>query len=257
MRITLTSLCCALLILLGAFIPKQPKKFIPPGTVLVNDTFYFGQNEVSNKDWKEFVSSAGKEALPDTLVWRQEFPASDPYKEDYRDKKYEDHPVVGITYEQAVAYCKWKTESVQQEMKANAFKKEMLPISFKYRLPTKQEWELAANAGPGEKEVELTHSKRWGHFQNNNMISYTDRPDTVKAKPNPDAMITAPVYMYFPNKLGIHNLSGNVAEMVSEKGIAKGGGWNHRRDEASVEKDYPYDSATAWLGFRCVCEVKW
>ena len=73
---------------------------------------------------------------------------------------------------------------------------------------------------------------------------------------NDNADITAPILAYWPNKLGIYNLIGNVAEMTSIKGIAKGGSWKHTEDEISVDKDFEYTESTSWLGFRCVFEVK-
>ena len=49
---------------------------------------------------------------------------------------------------------------------------------------------------------------------------------------------------------------GNVAEMVQEKGICKGGSWRNILEECRVGKDMEYSKPAAWLGFRCVCVVK-
>jgi formylglycine-generating enzyme required for sulfatase activity len=68
------------------------------------------------------------------------------------------------------------------------------------------------------------------------------------------ADITSPVKSYFPNKIGVYNLIGNVAEMISEEGIAKGGSWINKPEEVSVTEDFHYTKPSDWLGFRCVCE---
>ncbi|PIY12828.1 MAG: hypothetical protein COZ18_01160 [Flexibacter sp. CG_4_10_14_3_um_filter_32_15] len=47
----------------------------------------------------------------------------------------------------------------------------------------------------------------------------------------------------------------NVAEMTSEKGIAKGGSFAHTLEECAADRVQIYDSPQAWLGFRCVAEV--
>ena len=45
---------------------------------------------------------------------------------------------------------------------------------------------------------------------------------------------------------------GNVAEMISEKGIAKGGSFVVKLDSCKITIDKFYDTTQMWLGFRCV-----
>ena len=53
------------------------------------------------------------------------------------------------------------------------------------------------------------------------------------------------------------HLIGNVAEMVQEKGIVKGGSWRHilatsfPSKRSLIDPDKVYD----WVGFRCIAEV--
>ena len=51
-------------------------------------------------------------------------------------------------------------------------------------------------------------------------------------------------------------MTGNVAEMVKEKGISKGGGWRSTLEQCRVGKDTEYTKPNAWLGFRCVCIIR-
>ena len=48
---------------------------------------------------------------------------------------------------------------------------------------------------------------------------------------------------------------GNVAEMVAEEGIAKGGSWYHTYEDSKLSLDLNYTEASEWLGFRCICEM--
>jgi gliding motility-associated lipoprotein GldJ len=53
--------------------------------------------------------------LPDTLVWREELAYNEPLVETYfRHPSYDDYPVVGVTWEQARKYCKWRSDRVNE-----------------------------------------------------------------------------------------------------------------------------------------------
>ena len=90
-------------------------------TVTVN-SFYMDKHEVSNGFWKAYerwvsdVFGAHKRHLvesviPDSTVWRDEMAYNDPLVEYYyRHKAYSAYPVVGVTWEQAVRFCQWRTD---------------------------------------------------------------------------------------------------------------------------------------------------
>ena len=232
----------------------KEKTFIPPGTVQINDTLFADETEITNIAWQEYekwqVSIYGMNStehlatLPDTLVWRDKNSYDEPYVQYYyRHPAYKNYPVVGISYVQALAYCKWRTNRAKAFMTLG---KRFKYIDFEYRLPTKIEWEKLAefstyvlnNNGKDEK----------GKCQIN-----CARPDTI-GTPYPD--VTAPVKSYDKSLFGLYNMLGNVAEMVNEKGICKGGGWKNNLEQCRVGKDTEYTKPNAWLGFRCVCIVK-
>ena len=56
------------------------------------------------------------------------------------------------------------------------------------------------------------------------------------------------------NKFKLYNTIGNVCEMVDEKGLAKGGSWNHPYKDAKIENQFRYEEPQAWVGIRSVCE---
>jgi formylglycine-generating enzyme required for sulfatase activity len=51
-----------------------------------------------------------------------------------------DHPVVGVSWEEAQAFCQWLTEKESAEGK--------LPKGWKYRLPSDEEWSWAVGLPP-------------------------------------------------------------------------------------------------------------
>ena len=240
----------------------------PSGTVKIKGNIYIDKTEVSNFDWREYVmwleKTYGKtameyrNALPDTLVWKEKESFNEPYTQYYYSHPaYNDYPVVGISYEQAVQYCKWRTERVKElfETKMLTDKKNVYPTNFEYRLPTKEEWEAAAKIGYSEKIQQQLNTKYKGQILAN--LKRNKEDNVVVAGNIPDnADITAPVKSYWPNAAGCYNLIGNVAEMINQQGLAKGGSWKNEPSEVYIEKDLTYIKPTAWLGFRCVAEIK-
>jgi len=240
----------------------------PSGTVKIKGNIYIDKTEVSNFDWREYVmwleKTYGKtameyrNALPDTLVWKEKESFNEPYTQYYYSHPaYNDYPVVGISYEQAVQYCKWRTERVKElfETKMLTDKKNVYPTNFEYRLPTKEEWEAAAKIGYSEKIQQQLNTKYKGQLLAN-LKRNTEDNVVVAGNLAQNADIIAPVKSYWPNAAGCYNLIGNVAEMINQQGLAKGGSWMNEPSEVYIEKDLTYTKPTAWLGFRCVAEIK-
>ncbi len=90
-------------------------------------SFYIDEFEISNIDYLEYLywlnrvfvdyPQVGKDALPDTLVWRRRLAYNEPYVEYYfRHPAYKDYPVVGVSWKQADNYCIWRTDRVNEEI---------------------------------------------------------------------------------------------------------------------------------------------
>lgn len=148
----------------------------------------------------------------DTSVWN----ANANYKNYFADKKFDNYPVVGVSYNNAIFYCAWRT---QMENEVN--RKKGLPFAVANRLPNEAEWEYVAKIAPNV---------------------YTKEISKVKSGKK--------------NKYGLHNLNADVSEWTSSLAlngdrIIKGSSWETDRqlnDRLVVKSDFR-DNAT---GFRMV-----
>lgn len=212
------------------------------------------------------------QVYPDTLVWKMDFSYSqnDPMIKSYfNHPAYNTYPVVGVTWEQANAFCNWLT--VQDQEKAAA---QGRPV-YEYRLPTDQEFEYAARGGKTQTKYPwggpyMANAK--GCLQANFKTgrgNYTDD----------NGMYTVDVKSYDPNDFGLYCMAGNVAEWTSTpynksatsllldfnpnfvstgKGekVVRGGSWKDiafflQNSVSTYEKQ---DKARSYIGFRCVVD---
>ncbi len=88
-------------------------------------SFYMDETEIANIDYREYVywlnrvyesyPEVYRDALPDTLVWREELAYNEPFVETYfRFPAYDEYPVVGVSWEQATRYAEWRTDRVNE-----------------------------------------------------------------------------------------------------------------------------------------------
>ncbi|MDA9556560.1 SUMF1/EgtB/PvdO family nonheme iron enzyme [Vibrio sp.] len=138
-------------------------------------------------------------------------------------------PVVCISKNDALAYINWLSDTT----------------GYKYRLPTENEWEIAARGGSDSKYW-------WGEeFQAGKAnTGWGGTPWSNKG--------TSPVSAFEPNELGIYDMVGNVWEWTNDqRGLSKGGAWSFSPSMASHDKQLFVEpnSALNYVGFRVVREL--
>ncbi len=223
-------------------------------------------------DKKDFIKKEILYIYPDTTVWVKDFNYSynDPMHQDYfYHQAYGDYPVVGVNWNQARAFCNWRTKKKNDYLR-NIKNPTSVPS---FRLPTEAEWEFAARGG-------LEFAKYpWG-----GPSTLTDRGcflanfKPVRGNYAVDgALYTMEAESFNANDYGLYNMAGNVSEwtntaynsssyymgstmnpnvedLKNKKKIIRGGSWKDVAYFLEVSsRDYEYaDTARSYIGFRTV-----
>lgn len=261
---------------IGMFQVFENEKLQESGVLHKVNSFYIWSVEVSNKCYREYLGAllnvrdtlSFKKALPDTLVWRDKLGYNEPYVDYYfRHPAYDDYPVVGLTYDQCMDFCRFLTK----------FYRSIPSVKYKgaeFDLPTETEWCFAAGGGQ-ENAMFPWGTNRLQNSKGQYLANYRQMSDASikRSSTNPkqlevsehaddvfydNATVTAPVTSYWPNNYGLYNTSGNVEEFVKEKGISKGGSWKDTGYYLKVPVKEFYDSlnsASNERGFRFVMRL--
>jgi gliding motility-associated lipoprotein GldK len=215
-----------------------------------------------------------KEAIkvyPDTTVWIRDFEYSynEPMHNDYFwHQAYGNYPVVGVSWDQAKAFCQWRTlyKNSYQKTKGKA-------AVNSFRLPSEAEWEYAARGGLSGATFP------WGGpYTKNDRGCFMANFKPLRGNYVADqALYTVEADAYEPNDFNLYNMSGNVAEWtmssyhsssyefsstinpnVSDENynrkVVRGGSWKDVSYYLQVSsRDYEIDTMQrSYIGFRTV-----
>ena len=219
-------------------------------------SFYIDRFEITNKEYRDFLNElSGEEKdtrLPDSSAWDESVSRAN-WKTYFYGSERSNYPVVAVTWRDAKEYCKWEGK----------------------RLPTEAEWEYAARAG------RVGGVYPWAGFSPRNPQG------KFLANFNPGRQgqaadgyaFTAPVGSYPPNKWGLHDVAGNVAEWVEDaytpsfsplsgldpvytdpdenRRVVRGGSWASSAFQigVGVRNFQAKDEASPRIGFRCAADV--
>ena len=224
----------------------------------------------------DFLNTYIVNIYPDTTCWINDFPNSDNeiYLRNYfSNPTYNDYPVVGVTWEQANAFCAWRTDFLLKGLSGQA------KYIQRYRLPSEAEWEYAARGKDGTEFP-------WENpdVKNGDGCFYANfKPDRGNYTKDGN-LITSKTGIYSPNSNGLYDMAGNVAEWTStiytEAGVeamndlnpkleynaatedpyrlkkksVRGGSWKDPESFIrSAWRSWEYQNQPrAYIGFRCV-----
>ena len=220
---------------------------------------------------KNFIKQEELEIYPDTTVWIKDFSYSynEPMHNDYFwHDAYSDYPVVGVTWQQAQAFCNWRTKFKNDDQKSRGKQ-----FVNRFRLPTEAEWEYAARGG-----IE-GGTYPWGGpyvISDTGCFMANFKPQRGDYAAD-QALYTVEAKAYEPNDYNLYNMAGNVSEWTNSsydpnsyeyvstmnpnaestqnaRKVIRGGSWKDVAYFLQVStRDYEYqDSARSYIGFRTV-----
>ncbi len=223
---------------------------------------------------KDLLTNKIINVYPDTMVWIRDFQFAynEPMLHGYFSYAgYAEYPVVGVTWEQAHAFCHWRT---------NYFRSANKEVSQYYRLPTESEWEYAARGGR-----KMAMYPWGGNYARDAKGCFLANFKPYRGSYNDDTgSMTMRVAQFRPNDFGLFDMAGNVAEWTAssfnassntyisdinpdfqymarkddsdmlKKKVIRGGSWkdiSYYMQCGVRTYEYQYESRP-YIGFRCV-----
>ena len=197
----------------------------------------------------DFLNTYIVNIYPDTTCWINDFrnAENERYMRLYfSNPAYDDYPVVGVSWEQATAFCRWRTEYLLKGLGNNG--REIQP----YRLPTEIEWEYAARGKDGNpfpweaKDVKSDKGCFYANF----------KPDRGNYTQD-GSLITSKCGIFSANSNMNPELRYNAAKedpyRLKKKSV-RGGSWKDPESLIrSAWRSYEYQNQPrCFIGFRCV-----
>lgn len=164
----------------------------PAHWLTMEQAFAVGQFEITVAQYRQFVQHTGYRTLAETYkgcrayngTWF--FKADASWRNPYFEQQ-EDHPVVCLTYRDAIAYTRWLSRETQSH----------------YRLPTEAEWEYFNRGG--------TSSRYWWGEESHCENANCNPINTIRWVEHQ----TEAVGSYPPNPFGLFDTAGNSWEWTA------------------------------------------
>jgi formylglycine-generating enzyme len=247
---------------------------------------YFDLKEAAKRENKgkprsNYIIRYDEKVYPDTLVWMRDFSYSynEPMAKRYfAHPSFGNYPVVGVSWKQATAFCRWRTHYLNSYLE-----RKKRAVESDFRLPTEAEWEYSARGGRSQSMYP------WGNYYLRNKkgcLLANFKPGRGNY-PEDGGFYTVRADAYWPNDFGLYNMSGNVAEWTSslyyeggynfqhdmnpdirwdakdsdpprmKRKVVRGGSWKDVGYFLQTgTRSYEYqDTTKSYLGFRCVIDL--
>jgi sulfatase modifying factor 1 len=239
------------------------------------------ENDATGKrDRSVFLKDVEVNIFPDTLAWMHDYAYAfnEPMTTEYFwHPAFDDYPVVGINWQQAVAFTKWRTQIMNRFLRKNNE-----PTLPEFRLPTESEWEYAARGGQ-----DLSPYPWGGPYTRNHKGCFLANFKPLRGNYTADGGLrSVKVASYNPNAYGLYDMAGNVSEWTSntfdesafsyahdmnmdyrlnnedadsevlKRKVIRGGSWKDISYFIQTStRDYEYqDTAKCYIGFRCAVD---
>jgi gliding motility-associated lipoprotein GldK len=239
------------------------------------------ENDATGKrDRSVFLKDVEVSIFPDTLAWMHDYTYSfnEPMTDEYFwHPAFDDYPVVGINWNQAVAFTKWRTQMMNSFLRRNNE-----PTIPDFRLPTESEWEYAARGG-----MDLSPYPWGGPYTRNHKGCFLANFKPLRGNYTADGGLrSVKVASYNPNAYGLYDMAGNVSEWTSntfdesafsyahdmnmdytltaedsdsevlKRKVIRGGSWKDISYFIQTStRDFEYqDTAKCYIGFRCTVD---
>lgn len=239
------------------------------------------ENDATGKrDRSVFLKDVEVNIFPDTLAWMHDYAYAfnEPMTTEYFwHPAFDDYPVVGINWQQAVAFTKWRTQIMNRFLRKNNE-----PTLPEFRLPTESEWEYAARGGQ-----DLSPYPWGGPYTRNHKGCFLANFKPLRGNYTADGGLrSVKVASYNPNAYGLYDMAGNVSEWTSntfdesafsyahdmnmdyrlnnedadsevlKRKAIRGGSWKDISYFIQTStRDYEYqDTAKCYIGFRCAVD---
>jgi formylglycine-generating enzyme required for sulfatase activity len=187
----------------------------PPHHVWITKPFYLGTYHVTRGQFRQFVKDTGYKTNAETgeelngeklgaYGWdKRTFVFSEKYS--WRNVGFEqtdEHPVVDMSWNDAVAFCKWLSRKEGQT----------------YRLPTEAEWEYACRAGTTTRYYSGDDPETLAKVGNvaDATLDAKFPKSTVHIKSSDGYVFTSPVGSFQPNAFGLYDMHGNAWQWCSD-----------------------------------------
>uniref|UniRef100_UPI004048AC74 gliding motility lipoprotein GldJ n=1 Tax=Algoriphagus sp. TaxID=1872435 RepID=UPI004048AC74 len=248
-------------------------------------TFWMDETEMTNNDYKEFLFDMKKRVSTDSIiklepsekVWRGAMSFNDVYESYYfRFPGFNFYPVAGVSWSQANAYAKWRTEFVQKleierlKLDSALTRSQLIERGFviaEFRLPTESEWEYAAKAMIGTQYLDENQeygriypwdgrgvrnpydgrgkkASKQGDFLANFKRGRGDYAGIAGDETNDGEILPTNVYDLPPNDFGLYNMAGNMNEWVYD--VYRPLSYQDADDLNPLRKDGVYDDKSTY-----------
>ena len=206
---------------------------------------------------------------------------------------YREYPAVNVPYEGAVEFCAWLTDQYNSNTKKKKFKKVKfrLPTIKEWQIAALgyadfQTWDVGENMielvfSPDTMDILPKRGQKRTVKVNDEVLYPWFIANYYRKKPynnfncylgnfkitqvakvcatNPPGydyyIMMGKTGGYFPNQMGVYDMSGNVAEMIDTKGKACGGSWDDLPEDATIYSVKNYSRPSGSVGFRVFMEV--